>query len=356
MTQKIAYVTGGMGGIGTAICQRLAKDGFKVIAGCGPTRDAGKWLDEQKALGYSFYASVGNVGDWDSTVAAFDKVKAEHGQVSVLVNNAGITRDGQFRKMSKADWDAVISTNLNSMFNVTKQVIEGMIEANFGRVVNISSVNGQKGQFGQVNYSTAKAGLHGFTMALAQELASKGVTVNTVSPGYIGTDMVKYAGSLPESSQIERSIERAQEFIRLPLTPPTCQPSCNTTPTWLVRSSLAPAYCPPQASFPPSALGLALRLHPAHLATGNGHLRRGLVDRLAADQAVAGRFHRQGADAPEHVLAAGVGVLVTTTTASGCGMWERASSSRSSRATGDCILPSVPSLPPSPGERRRAVN
>ena len=183
MTQKIAYVTGGMGGIGTAICQRLAKDGFKVIAGCGPTRDAGKWLDEQKALGYSFYASVGNVGDWDSTVAAFDKVKAEHGQVSVLVNNAGITRDGQFRKMSKADWDAVISTNLNSMFNVTKQVIEGMIEANFGRVVNISSVNGQKGQFGQVNYSTAKA--------LAQELASKGVTVNTVSPGYIGTDMVK---------------------------------------------------------------------------------------------------------------------------------------------------------------------
>jgi acetoacetyl-CoA reductase len=124
-------------------------------------------------------------------VAAFDKVKAEHGQVSVLVNNAGITRDGQFRKMSKTDWDAVISTNLNSMFNVTKQVIEGMIEANFGRVVNISSVNGQKGQFGQVNYSTAKAGLHGFTMALAQELASKGVTVNTVSPGYIGTDMVK---------------------------------------------------------------------------------------------------------------------------------------------------------------------
>ena len=190
MTQKIAYVTGGMGGIGTAICQRLDQDGFKVVAGCGPTRDADKWLDEQKMLGHTFYASVGNVGDWDSTVAAFDKVKAEHGPVSVLVNNAGITRDGQFRKMSKADWDAVISTNLDSMFNVTKQVIEGMIEAGFGRVINISSVNGQKGQFGQVNYSTAKAGLHGFTMALAQEVASKGVTVNTVSPGYIGTDMV----------------------------------------------------------------------------------------------------------------------------------------------------------------------
>jgi acetoacetyl-CoA reductase len=116
---------------------------------------------------------------------------AEHGRVDVLVNNAGITRDGQFRKLSKADWDAVISTNLDSMFNVTKQVIEGMIERNWGRVINISSVNGQKGQFGQTNYSTAKAGLHGFTMALAQEVASKGVTVNTVSPGYIGTDMVK---------------------------------------------------------------------------------------------------------------------------------------------------------------------
>jgi acetoacetyl-CoA reductase len=191
MSQKIAYVTGGMGGIGTAICQRLAKEGFKVVAGCGPTRDHAKWLAEQKALGYEFYASVGNVGDWDSTVTAFEKVKAEHGSVSVLVNNAGITRDGQFRKMSKADWNAVISTNLDSMFNVTKQVIEGMIDAGWGRIINISSVNGQKGQFGQVNYSTAKAGLHGFTMALAQEVASKGVTVNTVSPGYIGTDMVK---------------------------------------------------------------------------------------------------------------------------------------------------------------------
>ncbi|MGY8904539.1 MAG: acetoacetyl-CoA reductase [Burkholderiales bacterium] len=191
MTKRVAYVTGGMGGIGTGICQRLHKDGFTVVAGCGPTRDFNKWLDEQKALGYTFRASVGNVGDWDSTVEAFAKVKAEVGPVSVLVNNAGITRDGQFRKMAKADWDAVISTNLDSMFNVTKQVIENMIEAGWGRIVNISSVNGQKGQFGQVNYSTAKAGLHGFTMALAQEVAAKGVTVNTVSPGYIGTDMVK---------------------------------------------------------------------------------------------------------------------------------------------------------------------
>ena len=191
MAQKLAYVTGGMGGIGTAMCQRLHKDGFKVIAGCGPSRDFNKWLGEQKALGYTFYASVGNVGDWDSTVAAFEKVKAEHGVVDVLVNNAGITRDSVFRKMSRADWDAVMETNLTSLFNVTKQVIDGMLDKGWGRIVNISSVNGEKGQFGQTNYSAAKAGMHGFTMALAQEVANKGVTVNTVSPGYIGTDMVK---------------------------------------------------------------------------------------------------------------------------------------------------------------------
>ena len=191
MSQKVAYVTGGMGGIGTAICQRLHKDGFKVIAGCGPSRDHAKWLEEQKALGYTFYASVGNVSDWDSTVAAFQKTKAEHGPIDVLVNNAGITKDGMFRKMTKADWDAVIDTNLNSLFNVTKQVIDDMVDRGWGRIVNISSVNGEKGQFGQTNYSAAKAGMHGFTMALAQEVANKGVTVNTVSPGYIGTEMVR---------------------------------------------------------------------------------------------------------------------------------------------------------------------
>jgi acetoacetyl-CoA reductase len=191
MSQKIAYVTGGMGGIGTAICQRLHKEGFKVIAGCGPTRDYNKWLGEQKALGYTFYASVGNVGDWDSTVAAFGKAKQEHGSIDVLVNNAGITRDRMFLKMTREDWDAVIETNLNSMFNVTKQVVGDMVEKGWGRIINISSVNGEKGQAGQTNYSAAKAGMHGFTMALAQELANKGVTVNTVSPGYIGTDMVR---------------------------------------------------------------------------------------------------------------------------------------------------------------------
>eukprot|EP01041_Mallomonas_annulata_P014982 gene14982-biopygen7840 len=191
MSQKVAYVTGGMGGIGTAICQRLHTEGFKVIAGCGPTRDHAKWIGEQAALGYTFYASAGNVGDWDSTVEAFTKTKAEHGTVDLLVNNAGITRDRMFLKMSREDWDSVIETNLNSMFNVTKQVVGDMVEKGWGRIINISSVNGEKGQAGQTNYSAAKAGMHGFSMALAQELATKGVTVNTVSPGYIGTDMVK---------------------------------------------------------------------------------------------------------------------------------------------------------------------
>lgn len=191
MSGKIAYVTGGMGGIGTSICQRLARDGYTVIAGCGPSRNYEEWLDAQAALGYQFHASVGNVADWDSTAAAFAEVTEKFGSVDVLVNNAGITRDGLFRKMSHEDWRAVIDTNLNSLFNVTKQVLEGMLDRGWGRIINISSVNGQKGQFGQTNYSTAKAGIHGFTMALAQEVASKGVTVNTVSPGYIGTDMIR---------------------------------------------------------------------------------------------------------------------------------------------------------------------
>jgi acetoacetyl-CoA reductase len=124
-------------------------------------------------------------------VDAFAKAKTEHGPIDVLVNNAGITRDRMFLKMTRDDWDAVIDTNLNSMFNVTKQVVGDMVERGWGRIIQISSVNGEKGQAGQTNYSAAKAGMHGFTMALAQELANKGVTVNTISPGYIGTDMVK---------------------------------------------------------------------------------------------------------------------------------------------------------------------
>ncbi|MGB8299480.1 MAG: acetoacetyl-CoA reductase, partial [Azonexus sp.] len=165
---------------------------FQVVAGCGPNSPRkDTWLAEQKALGFDFVASEGNVGDWDSTVAAFAKVRAEVGEVDVLVNNAGITRDGVFRKMTPEDWKAVIDTNLNSLFFVTRQVLDGMLDRGWGRIINISSMNGQKGQFGQTNYSTAKAGMHGFTMALAQEVAGKGVTVNTVSPGYIGTDMVR---------------------------------------------------------------------------------------------------------------------------------------------------------------------
>ncbi len=191
MSQKIAYVTGGMGGIGTAICRRLSKEGFKVIAGCGPSRDHVKWLAEQRADGLAFFASVGNVADWNSTVEAFTRAREEHGPIDVLVNNAGITKDRMFLKMTPDDWHAVIDTNLNSMFNVTKQVVPDMVDRGWGRIIQISSVNGEKGQAGQTNYSAAKAGMHGFTMALAQEVAAKGVTVNTVSPGYIGTDMVR---------------------------------------------------------------------------------------------------------------------------------------------------------------------
>ncbi|PZN29845.1 MAG: beta-ketoacyl-ACP reductase [Proteobacteria bacterium] len=192
MTQRIAYVTGGMGGIGTAICKRLCNSGFRVVAGCGPNSPRREqWLAEMRAQGYEVTASEGNVADWDSTRAAFDKVRADVGPIDVLVNNAGITRDVVFHKMEKADWDAVINTNLNSMFNVTKQVIGDMIDRGWGRIINISSVNGQKGQFGQTNYSTAKAGIHGFTMALALEVAAKGITVNTISPGYIATSMVR---------------------------------------------------------------------------------------------------------------------------------------------------------------------
>src|SRR3954465_3577768 len=135
MAKKVAYVTGGMGGIGTAICQRLHQDGFTVIAGCGPTRDFNKWLGEQKEKGFTFYASVGNVADWESTVAAFAKAKEEHGPIDVLVNNAGITRDRMFLKMSPEDWRAVIDTNLNSMFNVTKQVVPDMVERGWGRII-----------------------------------------------------------------------------------------------------------------------------------------------------------------------------------------------------------------------------
>ena len=188
---RVALVTGGMGGLGEAICIKLAALGYKVVTTYSPgnTKHA-DWLQSMNNMGYGFKAYEADVGDFDSCRACVLKVTEEVGSVDVLVNNAGITRDMTFKKMGKADWDAVIRTNLDSCFNMTKQVMDGMVERKWGRVINVSSVNGQKGAFGQTNYSAAKAGMHGFTKALALEVAKNGVTVNTISPGYIGTKMV----------------------------------------------------------------------------------------------------------------------------------------------------------------------
>ncbi|BBP65587.1 hypothetical protein PHLH5_31280 [Pseudomonas sp. Cab53] len=175
MSKKIAFVTAGMGTLGTAVCQRLAKDGFTVVAGCGPNSPLkNAWLAQQKALGFSFIASEGNVADWDSCRRAFEEIKRQYGPVEVLVNNAGTARNVVFHDMQPNDWAAVIDTNLNSLFNVTKQVIDAMVERGWGRVINISSVNAQLGQVGQVNYSTAKSAIRGFTRALAREVGPRG--------------------------------------------------------------------------------------------------------------------------------------------------------------------------------------
>jgi acetoacetyl-CoA reductase len=191
MAQKTAVVTGGMGGIGEAICMRLAQAGHRVVTTYSPgnTR-AEQWMKDMKSRGFEFHAVQVDVTDFDSTQKAVAKIQAEVGSIDILVNNAGITRDATFRKMGKPDWDAVMRTNLDSVFNVTKPVCDGMMDRGWGRIINISSINGQKGAFGQTNYSAAKAGMHGFTKALALEVARKGVTVNTISPGYIGTKMV----------------------------------------------------------------------------------------------------------------------------------------------------------------------
>jgi acetoacetyl-CoA reductase len=191
MAQRIAVVTGGMGGIGEVICMRLAKAGIRVVATYSPgNKKSAEWLAGMKTQGYDFHAVEVDVPDYDSCQKAVAKIESEVGAIDILVNNAGITRDASFRRMDKAAWDAVMRTNLDSAFNMTKPVIEGMAERGWGRIINISSVNGQKGAFGQTNYSAAKAGMHGFTKALALEYARKGVTVNTVSPGYIATKMV----------------------------------------------------------------------------------------------------------------------------------------------------------------------
>lgn len=188
--KRIALVTGSTGGLGTAMCQQLYKDGYRVVAHYRNAAKAQEWLAKQKAEGYEFDMYEADISDFASCGAMIAKIEAEIGAIDVLVNNAGITKDKPFHKMSYEDWDAVLKTNLYSVFNCTRHVIEGMRERSYGRIINISSVNGQRGQFGQANYSAAKAGMHGFTKTLAMEVASKGITVNTISPGYIGTDMV----------------------------------------------------------------------------------------------------------------------------------------------------------------------
>ncbi len=192
MADKVALVTGGIGEIGRAICERLAKNGYRIAAMDVATdaENALNWLTEAKNSGIKVSLVHGDVTCIDSCGRAVKEVEDSVGPIDVLVNCAGITRDSTLRKLDKESWDAVLTTNLDSVFHVTKHVIDGMVERGFGRIINISSLNGIKGQFGQCNYSAAKAGMHGFTMALAQEVARKGVTVNTVSPGYIETSMV----------------------------------------------------------------------------------------------------------------------------------------------------------------------
>jgi acetoacetyl-CoA reductase len=189
--QKVVLVTGGMGGLGETISTKMVDAGYKVVVTCSPSNTkSNEWIADMKKNGYDITAVACDVADFDSCTRAVAEVHAKVGAVDVLVNNAGITRDTTFKKMDKVNWDLVMRTNLDSLFNMTKQVADGMVERGWGRIINISSVNGSKGAFGQTNYSAAKAGVHGFTKALALEVAKKNVTVNTISPGYIGTKMV----------------------------------------------------------------------------------------------------------------------------------------------------------------------
>ena len=189
--QRVVLVTGGMGGLGETISTKMIDAGYRVAVTYSPgnTKHA-EWVADMKSRDYDVLAVPCDVADIESCAKAVAEVSARLGPIDVLVNNAGITRDMTFKKMDKVNWDAVMRTNLDSLFNMTKQVADQMVERNWGRVINVSSVNGSKGAFGQTNYSAAKAGVHGFTKALALEVAKKGVTVNTISPGYIGTKMV----------------------------------------------------------------------------------------------------------------------------------------------------------------------
>jgi len=186
----IAFITGGTGGIGTAICQKLSKDGFTVVAASSNDEKAKRWKQAQSELGFDIHTCVLNVSDFDSCTRNILNVEETIGPISVLVNAAGITQDSSIKRMSKDQWQNVIDVNLSGTFNMCRNVIEAMLQRKQGRIINISSINGEKGQFGQVNYAASKAGIHGITMSLAQEVASKGITVNTISPGYIATEMV----------------------------------------------------------------------------------------------------------------------------------------------------------------------
>jgi acetoacetyl-CoA reductase len=191
MTQRVTLITGGMGGLGETISSKMALAGYRVVVTCSPAnRTAEEWLARMAGNGFDFRAYPVDVADFDSCQRCVERVTEEIAPVDILVNNAGITRDMTFRKMTKADWDAVLRTNLDSVFNMTKQVCDGMVARGWGRIINVASVNGSKGAFGQTNYAAAKAGMHGFTKSLALEVGKKGVTVNTISPGYIGTKMV----------------------------------------------------------------------------------------------------------------------------------------------------------------------
>ncbi|HWY11542.1 MAG TPA: acetoacetyl-CoA reductase [Bacteroidia bacterium] len=187
---RTVLVTGATGGLGTAMCKKLYTDGYNVVGNYHTKEKADKWLEEMKNEGFNIKLFYGDVADFDSCGEMIKKIETEIGTIDTLVNNAGITRDSRLVNMKKDDWYSVINTNLNSVFNCTKNVLDGMIERKFGRIINISSVNAQRGQFGQTNYSAAKAGMHGFTKSLSTEVARYGITVNTISPGYIGTDMV----------------------------------------------------------------------------------------------------------------------------------------------------------------------
>ncbi len=188
--KRVVLVTGATGGLGTAMCKKLYDEGFHVVGNYYTKAKADAWLEQMKKDGYNVELFHGDVSDFDSTAAMIKKIETDIGPIDTLVNNAGITRDMRLINMGKDDWNAVINTNLNSVFNCTRNVLQGMIDRKFGRIINISSVNGQRGQFGQTNYSAAKAGMHGFTKSLAMEVAKLGITVNTISPGYIATDMV----------------------------------------------------------------------------------------------------------------------------------------------------------------------